>query len=129
MELYSVYDKTSKKEADLLFFENDETAIRSTSNMIINEAKKNILLNINDFELHKIEGVHISTDEESGCKSVYVDGCSGVKCDEGDLLFHSRFIYDFASIDIEKIRSVYETERLAKIEKELDSIVSRLSRG
>lgn len=127
MQVYSIYDKLSKKEGDFLFFENDDVAIRAMSNNMINEAKKNVLFNVDDFELHVIDGVDFIRSETEGENSIQVCIPSGVQSGE-DLFFKSRFVYDFAKIDIKKIREDYESERLSALEKDIQAIKTSLAR-
>lgn len=126
MQLYFMYDKSSKTQGEVMFYQNDDTAVRACTNLLVKEAKDNILFNVSDFELHKIEGIELNQDDNK-LHSVYVVTCSGMK-DGEDLFFRSQFVHDFASIDVETIRKQYENERLSQIESQLQKIERALER-
>ena len=126
MQLYFMYDKSSKTQGDVMFYENDDTAVRACINLLVREAKQNILFNVADFELHKIEGIELNVGENK-LHTVNVVTCSGVK-DGEDLFFRSQFVHDFSTIDIESIRKQYESERLTEIENQLQKIERALER-
>lgn len=126
MEMYFMYDKSSKTQGEVMFYQNDETAVRACTNLLVKEAKDNILFNVSDFELHKIEGISLDVTDDK-LHVVNVVTCSG--CGNGeDLVFKSRFIHDFAKIDVEAIRKNYENERLTQIENQLSKIEAALQR-
>lgn len=126
MQLYFLFDKSSKTQGEVMFFDNDDSAVRACISMLVNEAKHNVLFNVSDFELHKIEGIELNVGENK-LHIVNVVTCSGVK-DGEDLFFRSQFVHDFSTIDVEFIRKQYETERLTEIENQLQKIERALER-
>lgn len=126
MQLYFLFDKSSKTQGEVMFFDNDDSAVRACISMLVNEAKRNVLFNVSDFELHKIEGIELNVGENK-LHIVNVVTCSGVK-DGEDLFFRSQFVHDFSTIDVEFIRKQYETERLTEIENQLQKIERALER-